>query len=70
MYGSRMQVAEGRDAGLLIEPTDGFHPSQTANTLLAENLWQAMADGFPQALGDINPHNQDIMDKFGDQGGH
>jgi len=63
-------VAAGHKARDLIEPTDGFHPSQTANALLANNLWANLTAGFPQAIGAVNPHNGDIIAKFGDQGGY
>lgn len=63
-------VASGHKARDLIEPTDGFHPSQTANALLAENLWANISAGFPQAIGQVNPFNNDIIAKFGDQGGY
>jgi len=63
-------VKDGHQAKDLIEPTDGFHPSQTTNSLLAENFWANLTKNFPQAQGKINPHNQEIVKRFGDQGGY
>lgn len=63
-------VASGHRARDLIEPTDGFHPSQTANALLAGTLWANISAGFPQAIGRVNPFNDAIIAKFGDQGGY
>lgn len=60
----------GHEARDLIEPTDGFHPSQTANTLLTERLWANLTANFPQAIGAVNPHNAEIVAMFGDQGGY
>ena len=50
----------GRDPKDLFEPSDGFHPSQLANALLAEQLWQHLEAHYPQALGQTNPHNAEI----------
>lgn len=47
----------------LIEPVDGFHPSQTGNALIAEAYWQALtAQGL---LPPVNPNNAKILAKFG-----
>jgi len=59
----------GRDPKDLFEPSDGFHPSQLANALLAEQLWQHLEAHYPQALGPTNPHNAEIERLFGAQGG-
>jgi len=63
-------VKEGHNASDLIEPVDGFHPSQTANVLIADNLWAAVSADFPQAMGGLNPNNNAILQMFGDQGGY
>jgi len=63
-------IAQGHNASDLIEPVDGFHPSQTANVLIAQNLWQGVSQGFPQAMGGLNPNNEAIMQMFGYQGGY
>ena len=60
----------GKDPKDLIEPVDGFHPSQTGNVMLAESLWKNLVELYPQAAGPINPHNDEILDMFGDQGGY
>lgn len=49
---------------------DGFHPDQTANTLIAQVLWGLLEKDHPDWLNPVNPHNNDITDKFGDQGGY
>jgi acyloxyacyl hydrolase len=63
-------IASGKDPRDLIEPIDGFHPSQAANILMAENLWDFINDNMPEALGPINPFNAQITQIFGDQGGY
>jgi acyloxyacyl hydrolase len=62
-------VASGGKASDLIEPSDGFHPSQLGNELLAGLLWEYLEQHFPEAIGRVNPFNAEIMQKFGDQGG-
>lgn len=62
-------VKAGGQAKDLIEPTDGFHPSQTANELLAEYLWNYLVANVTDAIGDVNPNNAQITQLFGDQGG-
>ena len=44
----------------LIEPTDGFHPSQTGNALLAKKIWEWLEAEHPDALGPVNPYNNEI----------
>jgi len=63
-------VKMGHQKSDLIEPTDGFHPSQTANALLAEMLWEYLENSFPEAIGNVNPYNDQIQKIFGDQGGY
>ena len=53
----------------LVEPSDGFHPSQLANELLADQVWTFLEARYPHAIGALNPHNAEIMARFGDQGG-
>jgi hypothetical protein len=45
-----------------------FHPNQLANALFAEYQWNVLVNKFPQLVGDINPHNAEILARFGDQG--
>lgn len=63
-------VAQGHDAADLIEAVDGFHPSQTGNMLLAAAMWEWLGDNVPEAMGQVNPNNADIVRLFGNQGGH
>lgn len=44
----------------LIEPTDGFHPSQTGNAMLAEAFVAMLEEQAPGAMGTVNPHNAEI----------
>jgi acyloxyacyl hydrolase len=62
-------VADGGDAGDCIEPSDGFHPSQTGNELFSKYLWAWLENNFPAAIGDINPSNAEILKTFPGQGG-
>ena len=48
----------------LIEPSDGFHPSQTGNALFAQQFWKFLEDEHPDAIGPINPHNAEIDAMF------
>ena len=59
----------GRDASQLIEPTDGFHPSQQANALTTELVFKILSK-MEGALPTRNPFNEKIKEKFGDQGRH
>ncbi|XP_012891511.1 PREDICTED: acyloxyacyl hydrolase isoform X1 [Dipodomys ordii] len=54
----------------LIEPVDGFHPSEAALLLWAEYFWKKVQLQWPQVLGKENPLNAQIEQVFGDQGGH
>eukprot|EP01006_Ploeotia_vitrea_P057295 TRINITY_DN68164_c7_g3_i2.p2 TRINITY_DN68164_c7_g3~~TRINITY_DN68164_c7_g3_i2.p2 ORF type:complete len:604 (+),score=304.25 TRINITY_DN68164_c7_g3_i2:1051-2862(+) len=63
-------VAEGHSAVDLIEPVDGFHPSTTANMLIADNVWKWIEQAHPTWLGDVNPFNDEIAKMFGNQGGY
>lgn len=62
-------VAAGGDAVDVIEPSDGFHPSQTGNELFATMLWKWLETDFPESIGEINPNNDAILKKFPGQGG-
>ncbi len=63
-------VAFGGDAFDLIEPVDGFHPSQTGNMVLASKLWEDLATNRPSWIPKRNPNNAAILSLFGDQGGY
>jgi len=41
-----------------------------ANVLIAEYTWSYLEKYLPHYLGDINPHNDEIIKVFGDQGGY
>lgn len=52
----------------LIEPVDGFHPSQWGNSWIGDYLFNVtLASGI---LGSPNPNNAAIAAKFGNQGGY
>jgi acyloxyacyl hydrolase len=63
-------TAQGGNIFDLIEPADGFHPSQTGNMLLAEKVWDDLATNKPDWLPPTNPNNGRIAQLFGDQGGY
>jgi len=63
-------VAEGNDPYLLIEPTDGFHPSQIFHAKLGDYLWNTIMTDHPDWLGKENPNNDRIQQLFGNQGGY
>jgi acyloxyacyl hydrolase len=63
-------VKDGHSALDLIEPVDGFHPSQTGNMLLASNMWDWLQAFVPESVGVENPNNDEIVKMFGDQGGY
>uniref|UniRef100_H2ZEF6 Saposin B-type domain-containing protein n=1 Tax=Ciona savignyi TaxID=51511 RepID=H2ZEF6_CIOSA len=54
----------------VIEPVDGFHPSQTGQALTAQYMFDLLTTNFPGALGEVNKHNSEIKLQFGDQGGY
>lgn len=44
----------------LIEPADGFHPSQTGNAIFGQKFFEFLETEHPDALGPVNPHNDEI----------
>jgi len=44
----------------LIEPVDGFHPSQAGNALFAQKFFEFLETEHPDAIGPINPFNAEI----------
>jgi len=52
--------ASGRPLTDLIEPVDGFHPSQAGNAVFANGFWKFLESEHPDSLGPINPHNAEI----------
>eukprot|EP01094_Clydonella_sp_ATCC50884_P007385 TRINITY_DN1655_c0_g1_i1.p1 TRINITY_DN1655_c0_g1~~TRINITY_DN1655_c0_g1_i1.p1 ORF type:complete len:545 (-),score=164.11 TRINITY_DN1655_c0_g1_i1:102-1736(-) len=71
LYGAIAAWEEmGGQAYELIEPVDGFHPSQIANALFAEILFKEILQDQPDFIGPVNPNNANIISMFGDQGGY
>lgn len=60
----------GGQAWQLIEPSDGFHPDQNANAIVAKILFERLLSEHPDFVGPVNPNNQQILQLFGDQGGY
>ena len=61
-------TAQGRPAQQLIEGLDGFHPSTTSQSLLADKVWNyALSRGLSVP---VNPNNAKIEALFGNQGGY
>ncbi|XP_077125357.1 acyloxyacyl hydrolase isoform X4 [Ranitomeya variabilis] len=54
----------------LLEPVDGFHPNQIASAVGADLIWEETLQKQPEIFGKQNPFNQEILKRFGDQGGH
>eukprot|EP00276_Gloeochaete_wittrockiana_P015046 CAMPEP_0184336098 /NCGR_PEP_ID=MMETSP1089-20130417/4522_1 /TAXON_ID=38269 ORGANISM="Gloeochaete wittrockiana, Strain SAG46.84" /NCGR_SAMPLE_ID=MMETSP1089 /ASSEMBLY_ACC=CAM_ASM_000445 /LENGTH=547 /DNA_ID=CAMNT_0026661037 /DNA_START=11 /DNA_END=1654 /DNA_ORIENTATION=- len=63
-------IAKGGAPYELIEPSDGFHPSQITNALVAEYLFGQLERDHPDFIGPVNPNNAQIQSLFGDQGGY
>ena len=51
----------------LIEPSDGFHPSQTGNAIFAQKFFQFLEQEHPEAIGPINPYNAEMDELFFNQ---
>ncbi|XP_059164446.1 acyloxyacyl hydrolase-like [Physella acuta] len=60
----------GREAWEMMDAIDSFHTSQDFQAFSAEHIWNQTLASFPQALGPVNPHNDRIVQLFGQQGGH
>jgi len=52
----------------LIEPADGFHPSQTFHQMSANYTWAQLVQWG--IINEANPNNAAITAVFGDQGGY
>ena len=61
---------EGKQAWQIVEPVDGFHPSQLGNAVTCGQVWDKIQKSKPEWIPAENPHNDDIIRKFGDQGGY
>lgn len=53
-----------------IEPCDGFHPSQPLQQLYAGAVWDWLEKEHPEVLGPVNPYNEAIDKRFGNQDGY
>jgi acyloxyacyl hydrolase len=60
----------GRPPHSLIEPFDGFHPSQFGQNLQGKIIWDRLIKEHPEAIGPSNRHNEEIKRIFGEQGGY
>mmetsp|Transcript_3766 Transcript_3766/g.3204 ORF Transcript_3766/g.3204 Transcript_3766/m.3204 type:complete len:187 (+) Transcript_3766:1281-1841(+) len=63
-------IKEGNDPFDLIEPVDGFHPSQKLNAMVGDYFWEHLIHNHTDWFGTPNPNNQKIYELFGDQGGY
>ena len=54
----------------LIEPVDGFHPNQISNSLNTMISWELFRNYTPEVIPPVNPYNDLIVKKFGNQGGY
>jgi len=63
-------VKQGGQVWELIEASDGFHPSQIANGLMADWFWNRLIQDHPKIVGPTNPNNDLITQIFGNQGGY
>ena len=54
----------------VIDPVDGFHPSQVGMALQAEYIWDYVLKEHPETIGEENKWNAEIIEKFGDEQFH
>lgn len=55
----------------LIDDVDGFHPSiDVGHRILGDVIFQHLQERYPHFVGEVNPNNDAIQKKFGDQGGY
>jgi len=59
---------KGQPVYELIEPVDGFHPTQIANAITTQVMFQYYEQY--NMLPPINPNNNQIEKLFGNQGGY
>ena len=62
--------AAGHSPYDLIEPVDGFHPSQQAQALIAQVSWEMVRNLTTDFIPPTNPYNDLIRKQFGDQNGY
>lgn len=63
-------TAQGKQPWELLEPVDGFHSNQRGNAEIARVVWEELLQKWPEAIGKVNPYNDQIRQMFGDQGGY
>jgi len=63
-------TAQGGEGWQLVEPIDGFHPAQDAQPLIVEHFVAWAQAKVPGLIPSRNPHNEEIEQLFGDQGGY
>jgi acyloxyacyl hydrolase len=61
---------DGVDFKDLIEPFDGFHPSNLGQSYMTKIIYDKMVKDDPSIIGPINPNNQKIEELFKEQGGY
>ena len=54
----RIWESRGGEGWQLVDPVDGFHPSQTAQRIQAEIFWEQIMQDKPQVFGEENPFNE------------
>ena len=62
--------SQGGQDWQVIEPVDGFHPSQVGQALSSQFMFDLLTTNHPQVLGKKNPYNAKIKEVFGEQGGY
>lgn len=60
-------IQNGYEAHDIIEPVDGFHPSQLANYYFSEIIWEKIQNDRPEWIPLANPKNNVIDQMFGNQ---
>lgn len=63
-------VKQGGKGWQLIEPVDGFHTSKMGQAQTAKIINELLEKNFPDIMPPVNPHNEDIVNKFGTQNGY
>ena len=63
-------VSSSKYTRLISEQFDGFHPALVAQNLIAKSIWEKLEKDYPEALGPVNPKNEEIARLFKKQGGH
>ena len=58
-----MDLLETQDgkAWQVIDPVDGFHPSQIGQALQDQVFWEQIMRGRPETFGEENPFNELII---------